>query len=271
MSGSETIALFILYMAPTIIAVLRSSPTWKIVLLVNVLLGWTVLHWGFALYMATDKGTALFSKANVDLGGPRELMLPVGYRPSMWAPHRAVHMRCRPECRSCRFAMSDELANRPPHLPRYGPKLAEQFKGRAGRKWAPDEVIQRDTFVQLWCGTCKHGKSVHVGGDECPIMAAARLPIEHPDYPVRWRTWGADRRCRKLKWLNARPGEDRGASTRRTAGRGVSCTRTVQLPQPGELTVRRRGSLPRWPTYGYAGQGLRLAHIPTGPTVTKTV
>ena len=72
--------------------------------------------------------------------------------------------------------MSDELANRPPHLPRYGPKLAEQLKGRAGPKWAPDEVIERDTFVQLWCGTCKHGKSVYVGGDECPIMAAARLP-----------------------------------------------------------------------------------------------
>jgi Superinfection immunity protein len=43
MPSGGTIALFILYMAPTIIAVLRSLPAWKFVLVVNFLLGWTVL------------------------------------------------------------------------------------------------------------------------------------------------------------------------------------------------------------------------------------
>ncbi len=48
-------------------------------------------------------------------------------------------------------------------------------------------MIERDTFTQLWCGTCKHGKSVHIGGDECPILAASRLPIEYPDYLAQWQ------------------------------------------------------------------------------------
>jgi hypothetical protein len=57
-----SVALLILYMAPTIIAILRRLPAWKGVLVYNLLLGWTVLHWVSALYMATSKFTALFSK-----------------------------------------------------------------------------------------------------------------------------------------------------------------------------------------------------------------
>jgi hypothetical protein len=55
--GSLLFAALIIYLAPSLIAVSRNVRGWVDVVLINLLGGWTVIGWFWALYLAINNPT----------------------------------------------------------------------------------------------------------------------------------------------------------------------------------------------------------------------